>query len=293
MKSNAFAGYHPLVNFLWFALVLVYAMIFRHPICLGLSLVCAFAYSIRLRGAKTARFNFAFLLPMLLVCALLNPAFNHEGVTVLTYLPSGNPLTLESIVYGLVAGTMLATVIAWFNCYNTVMTSDKFIYLFGRVIPALSLILSMALRFVPRFAAQAKIIANAQRCLGRDISQGNLPQRARHGLTILSILVTWALENAIETADSMRSRGYGLPGRSAFAIFRWEGRDKRALLVILLLGGYVLAGSLSGAVDYRYFPSFSMAELGVFSVSVLLAYAALCAAPLYIEMKEDRRWKRI
>ena len=89
------------------------------------------------------------------------------------------------------------------------MTSDKFVYLFGRVIPALSLVLSMTLRFVPKFKAQVKIVSSAQRCVGRDVSNGGVLQRARNGLTILSILVTWALENAIETADSMRSRGYG------------------------------------------------------------------------------------
>ena len=39
-------------------------------------------------------------LPVLLLAALVNPAFNHAGVTILIYLPSGNPLTLESILYG-------------------------------------------------------------------------------------------------------------------------------------------------------------------------------------------------
>ncbi len=51
-------------------------------------------------------------------------------------------------------------VIQWFSCYNKVMTSDKFIYLFGRLIPALSLILSMALRFVPGLTGQLKVIRN-------------------------------------------------------------------------------------------------------------------------------------
>ena len=38
-----------------------------------------------------------------LLAAVVNPAFVHQGVTILTYLPSGNPLTLESILYGLAA----------------------------------------------------------------------------------------------------------------------------------------------------------------------------------------------
>ena len=167
----------------------------------------------------------------------------HEGETILTYLPSGNPLTLESIVYGFAAAAMLAGVICWFSCYNAVMTSDKFVYLFGRVIPALSLVLSMTLRFVPKFKAQIRTVSGAQRCVGRDVSDGGILQRARHGMTILSILVTWSMENAIETADSMRSRGYGLPGRTAFSIYRFERRDRRMLLALLACGGYLAAGA--------------------------------------------------
>jgi energy-coupling factor transporter transmembrane protein EcfT len=90
------------------------------------------------------------------------------------------------------------------------MTSDKFVYLFGRIIPSMSLLLSMTLRFVPRFIAQIKVVSNAQKCVGRDASNGGVVQRVRNAITILSIMVTWALENAIETADSMKSRGYGL-----------------------------------------------------------------------------------
>ena len=164
-RQDVFFDYHPVVNFVYFALVLVFSMVLMHPVCLVVSLCCAFVYSIWLKGAKAIKFNFLFLLPMLLLAALINPAFNHEGITILTYLPSGNPLTLESIIYGLAAAAMLATVVCWFSCYNEVMTTDKFVYLFGRVIPALSLILSMALRFVPRFKEQIKTITAAQRCI--------------------------------------------------------------------------------------------------------------------------------
>ncbi len=72
---------------------------------------------------------------------------------MLFYLKTG-PVTLEAIVYGLVLASMLFISILWFSCYNKVMTTDKFVYLFGRVIPALSLVLSMVFRFVPRFGQQ-------------------------------------------------------------------------------------------------------------------------------------------
>lgn len=291
--KDAFSTYHPAVNFLYFALVLVYSMWFMHPAALVISLAGAFAWSVYLGGRKSLRFNLLAMLPMMLLTALVNPAFNHEGVTILAYLPTGNPLTLESILYGAAASAMFIAVLLWFSCYNKVMTSDKFVYLFGRVIPALSLVLSMVLRFVPMFKAQLKTVSNAQRCIGRDVSNGSILRRARHGIRILSIMVTWALENAIETADSMKSRGYGLPGRTAFSIYRFDDRDRSALAWIGGLGAFVLSMYLAGGLYYRYFPTFKIAPWDPWSVSAFFAYALLCATPLIIDLWEDRRWNRL
>jgi len=225
--------------------------------------------------------------------AIMNPAFNHEGVTIISYLPDGNPLTLESIIYGLCAATMIVSVICHFSCYNEVMTSDKFIYLFGKIIPGLSLIISMTLRFVPKFTAQLKIVTNAQKCLGRDVSSGNIIKRAKCGLNILSIMTTWSLENAIETADSMKSRGYGIPGRTAFSIFSFDKRDIRALVCILFLGLYTFVGNLMGGMYFRFFPSMKTAEISPFGISVFSAYFLLCIFPVIIEIREVRRWKAL
>ena len=293
MKTDVFAGFHPVVNLLYFVAVIGFAMFFMHPVCLGVSLVCAAAYAIYLSGAKALRVGLVYLLPMLLFTAGMNPLFNHAGMTILTYLPNGNPVTLESVLYGIASAVILITVIAWFACWNAVMTSDKFIYLFGRVVPALSLILSMALRLVPRFRAQIKIISDAQKCIGRDVSSGKLLQRIRHGARILSIMVSWALENAIETAESMNARGYGLPGRTAFSIFRFERRDGLALGYILTCAGVVIAGAVSGAYHFRYFPSVRGQWSGAGTFAVFAAYLALCALPIILNLKEDFAWKRI
>ena len=292
-NRDAFSAYHPIINFLYFVLVLVFTMFFMHPISLAISLLSALAYSVCLNGTKAVRFSLTAILPMMLIAAVVNPIFNHEGATILTYLPSGNPLTLESMVYGVASAFMLAGVITWFSCYSAVMTSDKFVYLFGRVIPALSLVLSMTLRFVPKFKAQLQVVSEAQSCVGRDTANGSLLRRAKNGITILSILVTWSLENAIETADSMKSRGYGLPGRTAFSIYRFDGRDKLALLWLLFCGGYIILGWALGGLRWWYYPIISGALMGAFPVSLQLVYLALCLTPVIMNRMEVRKWKRL
>lgn len=200
MALIEFKTYHPIVNFTYFLAVIGFSMVLMHPVCLIISLIASLTYSVLLSGKKAIRFNVLYMLPLLIISALMNLAFNHEGITILAYLPSGKPLTLQSVLYGLSASCMLITVISWFSCFNKVMTSDKFMYLFGKIIPSLSLIFSMVLRLVPKFKAQIKTVSDAQKCVGCDVSNGSILTREKNGINILSIMVTWSLENAIETA---------------------------------------------------------------------------------------------
>lgn len=291
--NKEFELFHPIVNFYYFFTVITFSMFFMHPIFLIISLLSSFIYSIILNGKKAVKFNILYMIPLLILTAVINPAFSHQGVTILTYFSTGNPLTLESIVYGICAALMFISVILWFSCYNAIMSSDKFIYLFGKIIPALSLIFSMVLRFVPRYKAQIKVISNAQRCIGRDIKNGNIIQRAKNGMKILSIMMTWALENSIETADSMKSRGYGLKGRSSFSNYRFDNRDKCIFSFMLILTAIIIVGAINGENNIVFFPAIKANEIGLFSIFVYMSYFLLCLTPVFIEIIENIKWNRM
>lgn len=288
-----FKNYHPIVNFIYFVAVIGFTCVFMHPVCLIISLFCAFLYSVLMGGKKTLKTNLLYMLPMMVVTALVNPLFNHEGFTILAFFPNGNPLTFESLIYGAFASIMLVSVICWFWCYNRIMTSDKFIYLFGKFIPSLSLIFSMTLRFVPKFSQQLKTIVLAQKCIGRDINSGNIKIRIKNGLTILSVMITWAFENAIDTIDSMKSRGYGLSGRTAFSVFKFGKKDKIMLFSILLLSAYMIVGAISGRIDFVYFPYISTPKITAGGVSLFICYFILCGLPIIAELMEGLKWKSL
>lgn len=290
-NKDTFSGYHPMVNFLYYALVLLFSMFLMHPVYLAVSFAGALAYVILLKGRKAVKFAVMELLPMVILAALVNPAFNHEGMTILTYLPSGNPLTLESMFYGVAAAVMLASVVLWFSSYNEVMTSDKFVYLFGRIVPALSLILSMALRFIPKFKMQMQVVSEAQACIGCDTKSGSVGRRIGNAIKIFSIMITWSLENALETADSMRSRGYGLPGRTAFSIYRFDDRDKAVFAWLCFCGVYLISGWMAGGMYFRYYPTVKNVPFTPMSVSFMLVYFMLVFTPVMLDRKEDRQWK--
>lgn len=284
---------HPFVNFIFFVFVILLSMFMLNPVCLGLSLICALANALYLNGKKAIRLSLIYLLPMILLVSVINPVFNHEGITILTYFPWDNPLTLESILYGIATAVLLSAVVLWFSCFNTVMTSDKFVYLFGRIIPSMSLILSMSLRFVPKFTSQFNKVRNAQKCIGRDISDGSVISRLRHSIKIVSIMISWSLENAIETADSMKSRGHGLKGRTAFSIYKFDRRDFIILALTVFFGFAVTIISIGGISAFRYFPSVKGELLSPWDIINYILYASLMLIPLIINVREGVRWKHL
>lgn len=289
MKRRAFLTCHPTVALLYLVLVLTFSVLLLHPLFLAASLLAALRCAAVLRGGAAVRRGMRYLLPASLFAALVNLAFSHEGATILAYFPSGNPLTLESAVYGLAAAALLAAVLLWGSCWNAVMSADKLMYLLGRVSPALSLLLSMTLRFVPRFQAKFREVAAARRGMGLAGTSHSRLGALREAVTVFSVMVTWSLENAAETADSMKSRGYGLPGRTAFSPFRLSTQDRALLAWLLLCGAYLAAGLLSGGIDWRYYPTLR-AALTPYTMSLLLCHLALCLTPVILQRKEERAW---
>ena len=184
---NEFFRFHPIVNFIYFAFVILFAMFLMNPICLIISFISSFCYSVILNGKSAIKFNL-YMIPIAIIAILINVLFNHEGATILGYFSNGNPLTLESIIYGVASAIMLITVISWFSSFNKIITSDKILFLFGKIAPSLSLLLSMVFRFVPRFTNQIKEISNAQKCIGKDIENGNIIQKIKNGISILTLI---------------------------------------------------------------------------------------------------------
>ena len=238
MKWDSFTELHPAVTGLYFAVVIGITMCVPEPGLLAVSFVSAAAYLLRLKGRRGGRMILLGVLPAALAAALINAAFNHEGATILCYLPDGNPLTLESVLYGLNASVMLAAAALWFGCVTAVMTSEKIVCIFGKVLPSLGLLISMMLRFLPRFTEMLRETGEARRGLGiadEDRKCGKTA-KVRDAVGNMSAVLGRALENSADTADSMRARGWGLPGRGSFYPKRFTERDRGAAAFILLLG---------------------------------------------------------
>lgn len=289
MKS-VFSTYHPIINFGFFCAVIGIGIFLQHPLFVAAAMIAAITYAVMLGGKGTVKFSLCFVLPMILLFIAVNMLTNSRGNTVL-FSYGYKHFTMEAAIFGCVSGLVLGTVLLWFSCYNKIMTSDKFVFLFGRIMPAISLIFSMVMRFVPNFKMQIQRISNAQKCIGRDITDGTKKEKVRHGTKILSIMMTLALENAIDSADSMRSRGYGLKDRTTFSIYRFDMRDMMAAVFLVIMTGIVIIGAVMGKCAVEFYPNIVIADFDVVTAIVFIAYAGLCFFPIVVELKEAVTWK--
>ena len=105
----------------------------------------------------------------------------------------------------------------------------------------MSMMMSMALRFIPTLIEETDKIMSAQKARGADFESGNLLQRAKALLPILVPLFVSAFRRADELAVAMESRCYhGGEGRTRMKQLKFAGSDYAALaLGVLLVAGMI------------------------------------------------------
>lgn len=287
---RGFATFHPAVTFGFFVGAIVASVLVNQPLLQLVGLLMAAAYYLCIRrraGLKTI----LGLIPVLIVLAAINPLFNTQGQTVLFTWLGGRPYTVEALVYGASMGIMFVSVLLWFFSYNQVVTSDKLTYLFGGFAPALTLVFTMVLRLVPTYQQKASDIARARACIGHDVSRGSLRERAQSGTTLLSALMSWALEGSAITADSMRSRGYGYGRRTSFASHAFTVRDILIAIVLCILFALALAATVTGHLTLDYFPVITAPPVAPLGVAGSLAFAIFLGTPVIIDLLEAASWR--
>lgn len=287
-----FDSYHPTINAIYFTAVILCSIVFHHPVYLALSFCCAMCYLTKLRGIKGLFFSLV-LLPFAALFALWYGFYHHFGVTALRQNFIGNSITLESLLCGLTIGVTAAAVLVWLGCMHVIFTTDKVVYLFGRISPRLSLFMSIILRMVPRIKTQAKRINNAQRVLGRGTDQGNILQRIWHAIRLCSILITWLIESLVTSSESMQCRGYTLRGRTAFSIYRFDNRDRSLVVTFFACLTALLMAYLLDQTSVLFDPNIITTPITPISCLFYVIYAVFCLLPMALQIIGEYRFTQL
>lgn len=287
--NNMFSLYHPIGLFIYLISVIVITMFTINPIMLSIALTGGIMYILTVTNIKSFLKGIIYEIPFFILIVITNPLFSHNGVTPLFFL-NGNPITLEAILYGLDIGIMILAVIYWCKTYNLVFSDEKFIYLFGKIIPKLSLVLSMALKYIPLLKKQYRKMSDARKYMGYCHSE-DFFSKVKNKLTVFSMLITWSFETSLDTAMSMKIKGYGLRGRTHFHNFRFGYRDSILLILTIIIDVIVFWGMTNKITQFYFYPSIAEGELNLFSVGVYGAFGILVFIPSFIEIKEKVKWK--
>lgn len=290
MNHSLLSKIHPAVVFLYFCLTGGIVLFCLDPVLL----ITAFFGVVVNTFAYTVLWNHRFsrlLCFMIILFAFGNPLFSHNGQTIL-FLLNDRPITLESIVYGIVSGGMVAVLLSLSHLLTKYMTADRIHAVFSRISPHISFYFSMTLRFIPLLTQKAHTVRLAQRSIGK-VGEDGIMESLRSEMRVFSVMTGWVLENGIVTADSMASRGYGITQRTSYSVYRFRMADLLRLLLICALSAITICGISLGWIGFRWYPSIVPPPLSFRTAISYLAYAMLCILPGIIRLWEVILWHRL
>ena len=202
-------------------------------VCMGLSRIRP---GVIVKGLKP-------LLFIIILTGLLNMFYTpgrelvHFWIFTITYEGLRNAIFMISRIVMLIFGTFLLTYttspIALTDAMELLMSPLKRIKI---PVHELSMMMCIALRFIPTLISETDKIISAQKARGADFESGNLLRRAKALIPILVPLFISAFRRADELAVAMESRCYqGGKGRTRMKQLRMQRRDYIALLIGLAL----------------------------------------------------------
>lgn len=285
---RAFSEFNPIAVFIQFAAIVIIAMFIQNPVMVLISLIGAVLFYISI--FRKMHFKMlCFWISIFVLITLINPIFSHNGETVLFFI-NGKAVTLESLLYGANNALMILSVMIWFISFSEIMTSDRVMYIFGKISPRLALFVSMSLRYIPLYRLRATEINNTQKVMGL-YKNNNIVDDVRGGMRIFSSLITWSLETSVDTADSFRARGGELSGRSSFSLFKFRKADTFLIVISILLFSAVIAIQSMGILSVDYYSSNILADkldCSLFSIVAYNVYFILTIMPFSLERFSKR-----
>ncbi|MDX6639694.1 MAG: energy-coupling factor transport system permease protein [Solirubrobacteraceae bacterium] len=274
-RASPLHAARPVVGIAWCAALAAAALVVDHPLVLAGLLVAlvgaALAAGVGERLARTARMG----LPLALAIALIEPLLQHDGLTLIARLGDLGPLgrldiTLEAVVYGSVLGLRALVVVAAFGLYAAAVDPDEVLRLFRRRGLRSALTVTIATRMVGVLEADARRLADGQRCRGT---------RPPSRMAVVRAVTSGALDRALDVAAALELRGYGArrPAARARAARPWSRHDLAFAASAVGIVALVVLGELGGASAFSAFPRLhgaGVAASGALAVALVLVALA-------------------
>ena len=287
--GNGIQSIHPFVMFFYYSCVGFFAMFFNHPIFLLAGCLSLLAVNLAHDSMRALKQWAPMMIIMALLISLINPFINSRGTHIFFYF-RGKQVTLEATLYGIVSSMSLIMILMLFISLNAVLNGNKLLYIFSRILPKTAFLVMLSIRFVPLLRRRLTEIQDVQRLKGMTVRQGTIRNRAKSGMSIMQILLAWSLEEAIETADSMKARGYGTGKRSPYIPYRITKMDRNWLVYLVLFFIISIVGGFLGYGKIIIYPQLGTLHLYSLDWVVLFSSLAVMLFPVFVEGREQLKW---
>lgn len=193
------------------------------------------------------------LRPILLIIiftSVLQIAYVKSGITIVDFwkihITSGGVLTAVFVTLRISLLILMSTMLT----YTTSPTSltnglERSFAPFKKIgvdFHTITMIMTIALRFIPTLIEEVDKIMNAQKSRGANFSEGNLLKRAKALIPLFIPLLFNSIRRAYELANAMTCRCYnGGKGKTTMNALKFAGRDYIALAATALIIGGVIA----------------------------------------------------
>lgn len=282
---SAFSKFHPAALLTYFAAIIVTAAFIQNPIISAVALVGGSLFCVSLSGKNGLISDLKLFLPIFCLITVTNPLFSHSGTTEL-FAVGRISVTLEALLYGVQLALMTVSVMLWCKAYSLTVTEEKFVFIFGKPFPKLSLVLSAALRYIPMLKRQAEKINRSRKAAGL-YSGERYSDRVRSALGVFSALISRSLEQAIETSRSMKARGYGAGEQTLYHEFQFGKNDA----VLIGLCALSLATVISGELEFDFYPQVALPKLSPNALMAYTVFAVTAIFPFALEVTENLKFK--
>ena len=315
---------HPGVYLLYYFIMVLFAFIFSDPYFVVTFLVLLLVL-IALQGVSHELKNIMKLfIPLSVLIMILNPLLNRTGAHKI-YLWSGFFITYEAIAYGILMSLALLIVILVFSSYNRSVSYQEMLYIFSKKLPIISMIIVMALRFIPLINSRAievqklnSLKSNGVELEGEDEERIDVDafnsnintdynsklvdklksnkriaaiiKEAKTLGKIMGITVSWSLEESMFTAKSMKARGYNATERTSYLSYKFSNADFAFIALIIITVGIIIVGLLHGVGMINIYPSIDFRFSNLPFNIYYLAFIVFLLPLIYLEIKERILW---
>lgn len=269
---------HPAVALAYCCIAMVLAMAFIQPALSAIAFVAVASFGLLAFGVRSFAKRLLWQVPVVGGITALNCLFVQRGATVLLQVGAFS-LHAESLLYGLSMGLALAATLELFALLGDVVPGDEAVAMMGRRFPSTGLLVSMALRLIPRMRRSAEERRDALKaCTVLPPPEGRLKAASEE----VSVMIANAMEDSLVTADSMRARGYGSgSSRTQYVLRRFTGADAGALTCVVALGALAFVAGWAASTGFAFYPRVSNGANGWESVAYAAFFLLPCAAYLF------------